>query len=134
MKRLILYFLSVTVVFSFEIDELKFNKEMKVGETAEKIFKLTNNNPDRTISYNLRIEGDRNVKVSPAKIVLKKFESGYYSIKATGKRKGTHHYKLIVEEGDIIPDKKEEIKKSNKTGGSITLKRRVAIEQKYKVN
>lgn len=121
-KQIILFFLLGISLFAFQLDELKFDKKFKQGKKAEKVFTITNNN-DETRKYLLRIENAKSVEVYPKKLVLQKYKSSNFVVKATGKKKGKHSYYLVITDMGSS-------KKSSK-GSSVQIQKNVRIKQEY---
>ena len=111
-----------TLSFAFKIDELEFGKIVEENNRVEKVFNLTNNGIEDTI-YRISIEGDKNVKVTPALLNLSPQQNRAFNIEVTAKNpKGNYDYFLVI---------KEVRQKRLKKG--VTLNKIVKIKQSYKI-
>lgn len=84
-KKFALFILFNIMVFSFEINDIRFDKEIIKGETILKEFTVHNSNKEE-IMYKLTIEGDKEVRVSPNLIRIKKDENKKFNIEVRGKK------------------------------------------------
>lgn len=122
-KKILLFFILSVSVFCLEISDMRFDKEIELGKKVSKEFTLENNSEKDKV-YRLGIEGDKNVKVKPNIINLKKFEKKKFKVEAIGKTKGNHQYYLIIKET-------KNLNKTNEEG--VEILKNLRILQKYNV-
>lgn len=116
-----LYFILRFSSFAYEISDLKFSKEVSLGEEAVKEYTIRNND-SYDVRYSFSIEGAENVKVKPSVLVLspeeeKKF---YIHVKA-GNETGKKNYYFVINEKVVAP-------KTDKAQLYINLKSRIFQE------
>lgn len=136
MKKIILYFSIIGFAFALEIDKMIFTKEVNPKKVTKEIFKLKNNSLKNVVSYSLKIEGNKNVKVFPKTIVLKGLESKNYVVEITGTEKGKHYYDLVIDERVISDESKPKNKKIDGNKDieiEIKLNKRLRLKQMYQV-
>lgn len=111
-----------TLSFAFKIDGLEFGKVVEQNNKVEKVFNLTNNGIEDKI-YKISIEGDKNIKITPALLNLPPQQSKEFRVEVTAKNpKGNYDYFLVI---------KEVRQKRLKRG--VTLNKIVKIKQSYKI-
>ena len=111
-----------TLSFAFKIDELEFGKVVEQNNKVEKIFNLTNNGIEGKI-YRISIEGDKNIKVTPALLNLSPQQNKEFKVEVAAKNsKGNHDYFLVIKEV-----RKKQLKKG------VALNKVVKIKQSYKI-
>jgi hypothetical protein len=119
-KKFALFILFNIMVFSFEINDIRFDK----GETISKEFTVHNSNKEE-IMYKLTIEGDKEVRVSPNLIRIKKDENKKFNIEVRGKKnKGEYQYYLVVKQ---VKTPKEVV------GEGVEILKTIKILQKYRI-
>lgn len=97
-RHILLFFIFNTIIFSFQIDKLKFDEKIFFGESKFKKYKITNNTSNTNI-YELKVEGDNFVHISPSRIELTPTSEKYFTISViANKKKGTHNYFLVISE------------------------------------
>ena len=123
-KKFALFILFNIMVFSFEINDIRFDKEIIKGETISKEFTVHNSNKEE-IMYKLTIEGDKEVRVSPNLIRIKKDENKKFNIEVRGKKnKGEYQYYLVVKQ---VKTPKEVV------GEGVEILKTIKILQKYRL-
>lgn len=121
-KTIYLMLLLSTLSFALKIDELEFGKVVEQNNKVEKIFNLTNNGMEDKI-YRISIEGDKNIKVTPALLNLSPQQNKEFKVEVTAKNsKGNHDYFLVIKEV-----RKKQLKKG------VALNKVVKIKQFYKI-
>lgn len=97
-------FLMITISsFAIKVDDVKFNKVVKQGESVEKAFTLTNNK-DVVVKYTLNIENpseNKNIEVTPKTILMLPKQKKQFKIKVKGEGVGEKSYYLNVKENSI---------------------------------
>lgn len=116
----ILFFIFNLLSFSFSIDNLDFDKQVKENETVGKEF-LIKNTSDYNKKYEISIKESKdnkilnNIKVVPSVLILKKNDSKKINIqvKNRGLKNGEYEYYLVIKERNI------DLKKSEKNVAMI---------------
>lgn len=124
LKKIIIFMLTNILAFSFEINEIRFDKEILKGKKDSKEFVVNNSNNNKK-AYLLSIEGDENVKVIPKILQIKSGEKELFKIEVDGKKsKGEHQYYLVIKE---LKSPKEI------QGRGVEILKTIKILQKYTV-
>lgn len=121
-KKMMMFIICFTSAFSFSINELEFDKELKKNQVISKKFSIENNTlEDR--HYIFSIEGDDSVRVTPKIIKLSKLKSRDIEVTVKGDKKlGEHKYFLVIQEKVDLKDKE-----------GLGINKKIKIEQKYKI-
>ena len=110
----VLFFMFNLLSFSFSIDNLDFDKQVKENETIGKEF-LIKNTSDYNKKYEISIKESKNskilnnIKVVPSVLILKKNDSKKINIqvKNNGLKNGEYEYYLVIKERNIDLKKNE---------------------------
>lgn len=99
--------------FSIKLDEIKFNKVVKKGESVEKTFTLTNNK-EAVVKYSLSIEEaekNKNIEVTPKSILILPKQEKKFKIRVKGNELGEKSYYLNIRENSIdVKNQKNDLK------------------------
>lgn len=123
-KKIMLFIVFNIMAFSFEINDIRFDKEVVKGGRISKEF-VVHNSDKEEVMYKLSIEGDKDIKIKPNLIRIKKDENKKFKIEVMGKKnRGEYQYYLIVKE---VKAPKEIV------GEGVEILKTIKILQKYKI-
>lgn len=117
---ILIFFCCMTNLMAFSISKLDFDKVIRVGKTGKEKYYIKNDNIT-VMRYQIRIEGNKNVKVSPSNVILKPYEKKPIIIEATGTKIGKEKYTLVIVESSLKKEK------------GLNIRMNYEIEQRYKV-
>lgn len=113
LKKILLFLIIGVTTFSIKLDEIKFNKVVKKGESVEKTFTLTNNK-EAVVKYSLSIEEaekNKNIEVTPKSILILPKQEKKFKIKVKGNELGEKSYYLNIRENSIdVKNQKNDLK------------------------
>lgn len=123
-KKIMLFIVFNIMAFSFEINDIRFDKEVVKGGRISKEF-VVHNSDKEEVMYKLSIEGDKDIKIKPNLIRIKKDENKKFKIEVMGrKNRGEYQYYLVVKE---VKAPKEIV------GEGVEILKTIKILQKYKI-
>lgn len=123
-KKIMLFIVFNVMAFSFEINDIRFDKEVVKGGRISKEFVVHNSDKEK-VMYKLSIEGDKDIKIKPNLIRIKKDENKKFKIEVMGrKNRGEYQYYLVVKE---VKAPKEIV------GEGVEILKTIKILQKYKI-
>lgn len=123
-KKIMLFIVFNVMAFSFEINDIRFDKEVVKGGRISKEF-VVHNSDKEEVMYKLSIEGDKDIKIKPNLIRIKKDENKKFKIEVMGrKNRGEYQYYLVVKE---VKAPKEIV------GEGVEILKTIKILQKYKI-